>query len=303
MSATPRPAADLAESVGAHAPSLYRVMRALASVGVFTEAPAKQFSLTPVGELLQTGAPQSFRHLATFMGGQISTRAFEHLTECVRTGSSGIKAEYAKEAFDLFADLPDEAETFHSAMVQFSAITGPAIVDAYDFSGIHRIADIGGGHGMLLATILKQYPSMRGILYDLPEVVAGAPANGCLAGLDGRVQIESGSFLERVPAACDAYLLKHIIHDWSDESCIRILRLIREQLPPHGRVLVCEMVIPDDSGPAPAKMLDIEMLAMTPGGRERTPAEFADLFASAGLRLERLIPTKSPLCVLDARSA
>jgi O-methyltransferase domain len=301
MSDVPTSVEELAQRVGAHAPSLYRVMRLLASVGVFTEHAGKKFSLTPVGELLKTDVPGSFRHLAIFMGGEIATRAFGHLTDSVRTGVSGVRAEYGKDAFDLFAAFPDEAEMFHRGMANFSAVVGPAIADAYDFSGIDCIADVGGGHGMLLATIVRRHPGMRGVLYDLPEVVAGAPASGCIAGMEDRVQIESGSFLERVPAGCDAYILKHIIHDWSDEICTQILCLIREQLPAQGRVLVCEMVVPDDSTPAPAKLLDIEMLAFTVGGRERTRDEFADLFASAGLRLERVVPTRSPVSVLEAR--
>jgi hypothetical protein len=303
MSQSPETVEELAQSIGAHVPSLYRVMRTLASVGVFTEHPDNRFSLTRTGELLKTDAPGSLRYLAMFMGGEIATRAFAHLTDCVRTGVSGVRAEFGKDAFDLFATFPVEAETFHRAMVNFSAVVGPAIVEAYDFSGLDRIADVGGGHGMLLATILKHHPGMRGVLYDLPDVVAGAQASGCLAGVEERVEIDAGSFLERAPAGCDAYVLKHIIHDWSDETCTRILRCVREQLPAHGRVLLCEMVVPDDPGPAPAKLLDIEMLVITLGGRERTAAEFAELFASAGLRLERVVPTKSPVCVLEARLA
>jgi hypothetical protein len=256
-----------------------------------------------VGERLRTDAPGTFRYLAAFMGGQIATRAFGRLTDSIRTGVSGVRAEYGKDAFELLDDFPEEAEMFNRAMVGFSEVVGPAILDAYDFTGIERLADVGGGHGGLLAAILRRHPAMRGVLYDMPAVTAGAPAAGCFRGLEDRVSIESGSFLERVPAACDAYLLKHIVHDWSDEVCTRILRLVRAQLPPDGRVLVCEMVIDDDSGAPMAKMLDIEMLAFTVGGRERTPAEFEDLFATADLRLERIVPTQSPVSVLEARPA
>ena len=189
--------------------------------------------------------------------------------------------------------------TFQRAMSNFSVVAAQAILDTYDFTGIRRLADVGGGQGVLLASILKRYPQMQVILYDLPEVVDGVPQDR-FAGCGGRVSIESGSFFERVPAGCDACVMKHIIHDWNDDHCRPILSLMREQLPPNGRVLICEMVIGDDPGPAPAKMLDIEMLVMTVGGKERSTEEFRDLFASAGLRLSRIVPTTSAVCIVEA---
>jgi hypothetical protein len=303
MSAEPSHVEELAGKTGAHASSLYRVMRFLAGVGVFNEAPGRRFSLTPMSDLLRTDAPGSLRYMATMFGDQWSVRAFGHISDCVRTGGDGITAAFGKQAFDLLADFPEDAETFHRAMTSYSAVEGPAVLEAYDFSGIRRLADVGGGHGMLLASILKQYPKMRGLLFDLPEVVSGAGPSGHFAACEDRVEIESGSFLERAPSDCDAYILKHIIHDWSDDHCRRILTLIREQLPPEGRVLLCEMIINEDPGPSPAKALDIEMLVMTPGGKERTITEFADLFASAGLRLTSVTPTNTPVCVLEARRA
>jgi hypothetical protein len=140
---------------------------------------------------------------------------------------------------------------------------------------------------------------MQGVLFDLPEVVSGVPADR-LAACGGRLRVEAGSFFERVPQGCDAYMMKHIIHDWSDEHCRTILKLIRAELSPHGRLLVCELVMPEEPGPAPAKMLDIEMLVMTVGGKERTPAEFAELFASAGLKLGRIVTTPTPISLVEA---
>ena len=148
---------------------------------------------------------------------------------------------------------------------------------------------------------MQRYPDMQGVLFDLPEVVAGVPEERLKAGGD-RLRVEAGSFFEQVPQGCDAYMMKHIIHDWSDEHCRMILRLVREQLPAEGRVLVCEQVMPDGPGPSPTKMLDIEMLVMTVGGRERTPQEFAALFASAGLKLGRVVTTPTPICVIEALS-
>ena len=217
----------------------------------------------------------------------------------MRTGEDGVTKAYGKNMFQLLAERPDQADTFHRAMTDSSAISGKAILAAYDFSGIGKLADVGGGHGTLLASLLRQYPHMQGVLYDLPEAVATVPINQ-FAGCEGRILIESGSFFARVPQNCDAYVLKHIIHNWSDDDCRKILTLVREQLPAHGRVLICEMVIQNDPGPTPAKMLDIEMLVMTVGGKERSPGEFRDLLSSAGLRLGCIITTPSPLCVIEA---
>ncbi len=300
MSATPKPIDELAFAVGAQPDFLYRVMRMLASLGVFTETSGKSFALTSVGECLQTNAPLSIRYLAMAWGDSWSTRAFERFTDAIRTGIDATTLAFGKNTFELFADIPEQAETFHRAMTSLSAFGAEAVIAAYDFSGIKRLVDVGGGHGMLLASILKAYPALKGVLYDLPEVVTGAAEHNRFADCGGRVCIESGSFFERVPSGCDAYMLKHIIHDWDDQRSRRILSLIREQLPPDGRVLLCEMVVPDSAEPAPAKFHDLEMLALTAGGRERTVQEFADLFASAGLRLTRVIPTNTAYCVIEA---
>ena len=293
---------DLAARVGAHAPSLYRVMRMLASVGVFTEEPGGKFALTPVGETLKTDAQGSMRAMAMMLGDEWSMHAYTRMADCIRTGIDGVTMAYGKPIFDLLAERPEQCETFQRAMTGGSNIAAQSILASYDFSGIERLADVGGGHGVLLASILQKYPAMRGVLFDLPEVVAGVPADR-LAVCGGRLQVEAGSFFERVPRGCDAYMMKHIIHDWSDEHCRTILKLIRAELPPHGRLLVCELVMPEEPGPAPAKMLDIEMLVMTVGGKERTPREFGALFQSAGLKLGRVVTTPTPICVVEALPA
>jgi hypothetical protein len=290
---------ELAEKVGAQPAALFRVMRLLASVGVFDEEPGQRFALTSVGQLLKSDAPCSLRYLAMFFGDEWSTRAYQYIVDCIRTGCDGVTRAYGKHAFDFLAERPDQAETFHRAMTNFSATAAEAVLEAYDFSGIKRLADVGGGHGALLGAILRRYPQMEGVLYDLTEVVRGVDLSRQFDGCDDRIRLESGSFFEKVPSQCDAYLMKHIIHDWSDEHCRNILSLIRQQLPSGGRVLVCEMVVPEDFGPAPAKMLDIEMLVMTVGGKERTIEEFGSLFSSADLRLGRVVPTKTPICIIE----
>ncbi len=302
MGKTGRAVEELAAKVGAHAPSLYRVMRMLASLGVFKESPPRHFALTPVGELLKTDAPVSLRYMAMMFGEEFSTRAYAHFTECLRTGGDGVSEAYGKDIWQVLAEHPAQCEVFQNAMTANSSGSVPAMVEAYDFGGIERIADVGGGHGLLLGSILRSAPKMQGILFDRPEVVGSLPKSA-FAGLEGRVAVEGGSFFERVPDGCDAYIMKHIIHDWDDEHCRTILSLMRERLPKGGRVLVCEMVVSDDPGPTPAKMLDIEMLVMTVGGKERTEAEFAELFASAGLRLNRIVPTTRPIAVIEAVKA
>jgi hypothetical protein len=299
MGATPMPVEEIALKCGAHAPSLYRVMRMLAGMGVFKETPGKRFALTPAGELLKSDAPGTMRYFAMMFGDEWTTRAYEHFTDCLRTGQDGVSKAYGKHVFDLLSERPEQLATFQAAMTSSSTLAGRAVADAYDFSGIERLADVGGGHGRLLASILRRYPRLNGVLFDLPEVVGSVPEDQ-FAGCEGRIQIESGSFFERVPEGCDAYIMKHIVHDWSDERCRTILKLMREKLPKNGRVLVCEMVVTGDPGPSPAKMLDIEMLVMTVGGKERTEGEFAELFAASGLRLNRIVPTERPICVIEA---
>jgi hypothetical protein len=301
INGAPEAIETLAAKTNAKPELLYRVMRLLGTVGVFDELPGKRFALTPVGELMKTSSRGSLRHMAIMFGDPWSASAYAHITDCLCTGRDGVTLEYGKHAFDLFADHPDWAENFHRAMIDYSSTTAAAVLKSYDFGGIRRLADIGGGHGMVLAAILAQYPDMQGVLYDLPNVVTGAPATSHFEKCKDRIRIEAGSFFERVPAGCDAYILKHIIHDWDDEHGRQILRLIREELPEDGRVLLCEMVVPDEPGPAPAKMLDIEMLVLTPGGKERTEAEFHELFESAGLRLSQIVRTETAMCVLEGR--
>ena len=302
MTGKPQPVEEIAAKAGAHAPSLYRVMRMLAGFGVFKEGPQRHFALTPVGGLLKTGVPGSLRYMAMMFGEEFSTRAYEHIAECLRSGGDGVTEAYGKPIWEVLAERPEQCETFQQAMTNSTSVAADGIVEAYDFSGIERLADVGGGHGLLLAAILRANAHVQGVLFDRPEVVEHVPEQQ-FTGCEGRITTEAGSFFERVPDGCDAYLLKHIIHDWSDEHCRTILILMREKLPKHGRVLVCEMVVSDEPGPTPAKLLDIEMLVMTVGGKERTPEEFRELFASSGLRLNRIVATARPISVIEALPA
>ena len=307
VSETPRDIEDIARDTATHAPSLYRVLRLLVSVGVFKEGPPRHFALNPAAQLLQSGQPRSLRDMAIMFADPWVLRSYSRLDQCLRTGADGVTLEFGKHVFDLFHDIPDQAANFHRAMTSFSSGASEALLEVADFSRFRRLADCGGGHGMLLSRILEKFTSLHGVLFDLPEVVSGAPGAGHFHNSEGRVDFEAGSFFDRVPEGCDAYIMKHIIHDWDDESGRRILSLMREQLvqtaPDTGRVFLCEMTVPEVPGPAPSKMLDIEMLVLARGGKERTGPEFAELFESAGLRLVSITPTHSPVCLIEASVA
>jgi hypothetical protein len=184
-------------------------------------------------------------------------------------------------------------------MTDMSVGTAPTVVEAYDFSGIETLADIAGGHGFLLSQVLKANPKMKGILFDVPAVIAGAGALLEREGVSNRVETATGSFFESVPAGADAYMMKHIIHDWNDEDSARILRNINAVMKPYGKVLIIETIVPEGSEPHYSKLLDLEML-VSPGGMERTADEYRELLAAAGLRLTRIIPTKSPFSIIEA---
>jgi len=293
----------LARKVGAQPVALCRVLHVAAGAGVFEETSEGNFRLTPVGELLKSDIPGSMRYTAMQMGDPWSVRPWEHFADTIRTGIDGVTQAFGKNVFEVLADQPEWADHFNRSMSAYSGAMTDAMLDAYDFASIHRLADVGGGHGKLLAAVLSRYPEMTGVVYDLPEVVAGALDDEHVLACRERLSFEAGSFFERVPSDCDAYLMKFILHDWSDEHCKTILKCIREQLPLHGRVLVVEQIIESSPELSITKLLDLEMLALTVGGRERTEAEFSELFASAGLKLTRVFRTTTPMCVLEARLA
>lgn len=307
LSEAPREIEDLARETATHAPSLYRVLRLLVSLGIFAEGPARHFSINSAGALLKSGPGRSLRDMAIMFSDSWQMQSYARMDDAIRTGTDGVTLAFGKHAFDLFHDIPDQAANFHRAMSSFSGMAAEAVTEVADFTPFHRLADCGGGHGVMLSRILAKTPGLHGVLFDLPEVVSGAPATNHFHGSEDRVSFESGSFFERVPEGCDAYIMKHIVHDWDDGSCRRILSLMREQLlktaPQTGRVFLVEMVVPDAPGPSPAKMLDIEMLVCTRGGKERTASEFQELFQSAGLRMAGIKPTHSPVCIIEAAIA
>jgi hypothetical protein len=288
----------LAAATGSHAPSLYRVLRALASVGVFTETPPGAFALTPMATLLRTDIPGSMRSLG-IMYVEEQYRAWGDLIHSVQTGQPAFEHRYGMPIFDYFAQNPESAQIFNEAMSGWTSQFVGGVVGAYDFSPFGTIVDVGGGHGTLLASILGHHPSARGILFDLPHVAAGAEQSLTAAGLADRCQCIGGDFFAAVPAGGDAYILAQILHDWDDERCITILRQCRQAIPDHGKLLVAELVLPPTEEPFLGKWLDLHMLVMA-GGRERTAAEYAALFQAAGFALARVIPTPPGPSVVEA---
>jgi SAM-dependent methyltransferase len=295
----PRTADDLARATATQARALYRLLRALASVGVFAEDDRHRFALAPLGDCLRGGVPGSKRSMA-ITSGEEHYRAWGELLYSVQTGRPGFDKLYGMPIFDYLARHPEQAKLFDETMVGVHGReTGP-MIEAYDFSGIGVLADVGGGNGSLLTAVLRAYPSLKGILYDLPHVAERARANFAAAGLADRCQAIGGSFFDSVPAGADAYLLRHIIHDWDDERSTRILRNIHRVLPDGGRLLVVESVIPPGNEPSFAKLLDLTMLVL-PGGEERTREEYERLYAGAGFRLTRVVPTDADVSVIEGR--
>ncbi|HTL29766.1 MAG TPA: methyltransferase [Tepidisphaeraceae bacterium] len=296
----PMTAEQLAGPTQTHAPSLYRLMRTLAGMGVFTEDSSHRFALTPLGEALKTGAPGAARPAILTLAGDFFMRGFGELMYSVQTGKSGLEKQAGMPVFDWLAKHPEEASMFSETMVGFHGAEPPAVARAYDFSACKTIVDVGGATGNLLTTILTKNPGARGILFDLPHVVRDAPQLIQSRGLTDRVTIEAGSFFEKVPAGGDAYLLSHIIHDWSEAQCLTILGHCRRAISPTSRLLIIEMVLPEGNAPHPGKLLDLMML-VGPGGRERTQNEYADLLKKAGLSLTRVVPTESAVSVIEAK--
>ena len=297
----PRTVADLAQAVGAHERSLYRVMRTLVSTALFAEPEPGTYALTPVSELLRSDVPTSMRDLAVLITAKSHWQPWGQFADTLRTGASSAQHAFGMDVFSWFqrAENSDEWGLFNAAMTSFSSGTSVAVAEAYDFSRFSKLVDVGGGHGFLLKTILAKAPAARGVVFDLPGAVKGADTKA----LGDRLECVGGDFFQTVPKGGDCYTLKHIIHDWDDDRCRTILRNVATAMVPTGSVLVIELLMPDGPEPHPAKFMDINMLAMTEGGTERTEAEFAVLLASAGLELVAVHPTESPVSVIEARNA
>jgi SAM-dependent methyltransferase len=300
IGAAARPVEELARELNAHAESLFRLLRALAGLGIFVEGPARAFGHTPLSEALREGVPGSMRGLAV-MTGLLHLRAWPEIVDSVRTGETAFEKVFGRPLFQQLGVDAEQGSAFDAAMAGYTAATAAAAVGGYDFGTYRKIVDVGGGNGALLAAILGKNAQASGVVFDLPPVAERARAFLSERGLGGRCEVVGGDFFAAVPSGGDAYTLKMILHDWDDARSIAILKNVRQAIRPDGRLLVIEAVIDPASGAgAPSKLLDINMLVMT-GGRERTADEFAALFRAGGFALERIAPANPTVNVIEGR--
>lgn len=295
----PRTAADLAQTLDLDPRALHRLLRALVQVGVVTAEEGGRFALTPVGDLLREDALFSMR--ATLLSETDTPHAsgWSKLDEAVRTGRAWTDPEGGADVWRYYRAFPEAGRQFARSMTGLSWFETMGILAAISFADARTIVDVGGSEGTFLAAVLGAAPSARGVLFDLPEVIAAAPA--LPSDIEARVERRSGSFFDAVPSGGDVYLLKHILHDWPDDACVRILRDIRRAMAPNARVVVAEMLIDPNDPTSAAPLLDLNMLAVA-GGQERTEKEYAALFERAGLRLVSVTRTTSPVSVLEGRA-
>jgi hypothetical protein len=293
----PQTAEELASASGAHAPSLFRVLRALAAVNVLTQSDDGRFGNTPMSETLIDG-PGSLRWFAMTELGEEHYPAWGELMHSVRTGEIAFDKAFGEPVWEFFGKNPENARIFNNAMSGMTAQAEQALHAAYKFEGINTIMDVGGGHGGLITSILERNPEMRGILFDSPQVVEGAKPKLEGAGLADRCRIVGGNFFESVPSGADAITMKWIIHDWNDEQSITIMKNCARALPENGKLILVEAVVPPGDEMHFAKFIDLNMLVMT-GGKERTEEEFRKLYEASGFNLTRVIPTESPFSVIE----
>lgn len=292
--------AELAGVTGVHEGALYRVLRALSAAGVFAENPARTFSLTPVSEPLCKDAENSVRQMALWLTLPFHFEVYGALSHSLRTGETVSEKLYGLPCFDYIAQNKEINDSFNDAMTEFSGNVIPAVLEAYDFGGLSKktLVDIAGGHGKALTEILKKHTDVRGVLFDLDHVVKGAVARIKSEGLSSRCSVAHGDFFKAVPSG-DAYIMKHIIHDWDDAHSLTILKNIHAAAAPGAHLFLVEAVMAPGNEPHFAKIVDLEMMLL-PGGCERTEQEYRDLLAQAGFKLTNVVKTKSPLDLIEA---
>src|SRR5688500_1501890 len=296
----PKTAAYIAEKTETDARSMYRLLRSLASVGAFSEVEPKTFANTPLTETMRSDAPRSTRDLTIWMGEPDHWKVFGDLLYSVKTGKPAWDHVHGEPVFPyLFNTNKELGDIFNRAMTSVSHKAIGPVLEAYDFAGARTIADIGGGYGHVLAAVLAANPNAKGILFDLPVVLEGAPAMMDSYGVADRVDLVTGDFFSEIPVSADLYILKFIIHDWSDDKDQTILQNIHASMPDDGKVLIIETVVPEGNDPHFSKIIDLEML-MAPGGVERTAAEFEKLLADSGFRMTRIIPTQGMMSIIEA---
>ncbi len=298
----PKASSELARATGAHPRALYRLLRALAGVGVFTEVEPERFGLTPMAELLRADAPNSLRGMALYLCGEEYWRVWGQLGYSVRTGQPAFEHVHGVGPWEYRTQHPETNAAFNAFMTSLVTQVASAVADAYDFSGLSTVVDVGGSHGALLVAILRAHPALRGVLFDLPHVADGAKGRLEAAGLLDRCEVIGGDMFDGVPEGGDAYILSRVIHDWGDERSVAILTNCRRAMRPAGRLLLVEEVIPPGDTPSYGKLSDLNML-VSPGGQERTEAEYGALYEAAGFALTRVIPTRSRVSIIEGEPA
>lgn len=294
----PKSVADLATATQVHEPSLYRILRALASEGVFVELEGARFSLTPASEWLRSDTPGSLRGWAIMRGEPVLWQSWGEILYSVRTGRPAFDHVFGMNHFEYFGQHPDVAAMFEDAMRSVSGEKFEAVAEAYDFSGSSTLVDVGGSSGGLMTTILKRHPRMKGIVADLPHVLESAKKRIGAEGLSGRCQFVATDMFNEVPEGGDSYILANVIHDWDDESARIILNNCRRAVPDGGKILLVELLLPPANTPHLSNLADLEMLVMTPG-KERSEREYAELYEAAGFRLTRVVPTSCPYSIVE----
>lgn len=298
----PRTSDELAAETDADAASLYRLLRALASVGVFREEEGRRFALTATGEPLRSDVPGSLRGWAALHGRPYLREAWSHLEHSIRTGENAFQHVHGTDVWSYRAERPEESVIFDRAMQALTGASNRALLDAYDFGRFGTVVDIGGGNGALLAALLIEYPTMQGVVFDQPHVVANAEALLEAGSVADRCRVVGGSFFEEVPAGGDAYAMKSILHDWDDKEAAAILRVCRGAMTEEARLLLIERIVGPPNEDQRTKFADLNML-VAPAGRERTIEEWEALLKSAGFRLAKATPTASGLAVIEADPA
>lgn len=294
----PKTTRELASALNLHEDSLYRVLRALAGVGIFHEGENRTFSQTPLSDVLRTNAKPSLRYVSAMMLEDWQYRSVQAICSTVENGLPAVANVFGAGLFEYLGAHPDEAVNFNRGMSDMSSGEAPAVVATYDFSSFSHIVDVAGGAGGLLAAILQATPKLRGTLFDQQSVIEQSKRDGLLASFGDRCKTASGSFFEAVPDGADAYIMKHIIHDWDDDRSVQILRNCKRAMKPGGKLLVVDRVIGPPNAPDPKKFFDVAMMLM-PGGRERTEEEWSALFAAAGFRITRILPMPVPDSIIE----
>lgn len=295
----PLNADELGTATGTHGPTVFRLVRALAGLGLFLADGDGRLGLTPLGEYLRSDHPQSIRAWAIALNEPWFHRAWEGLTDAVRTGEVAFDRAHGMGFWAYCAAHPDAGALFDAGMTSGSAALARALTQTCDMAGMQTVVDVGGGQGRLLVEVLLNQPHLRGILFDQPQVVSGAERILREAGVLDRCQIVGGSISEEIPGGGDAYILSRILHDWNDADAAIILRSCQRAMAPDARLLLIEQVVPPGNGDAWSKLSDLNMLVLF-GGRERTEAEFRQLLASTGFRLAAVHPTPTSWTVVEA---